>query len=181
MTGEALGPPNHGHPMVPGVYGIFPCANGEWLAVVGVVGPLRPKFYDVIGRPDLSTDPRFAAPILWGDAKLALFEEIATATRSQPRDHWCALLRAAELRYAPVRDHAEVVDDPQVWANGYLAEGTDSAGTAQRIVGVPIWFSETPAVPGGPAPELGAHTEEVLVELGYEWDEILALRDAGSI
>ncbi len=49
-----------------------------------------------------------------------------------------------------------------------------------RIVGSPIALSEHPTKVGGMVPELGQHTEEVLLELGYSWDDIGLLRDAGA-
>ena len=75
-----------------------------------------------------------------------------------------------------MRNYAEVAEDPQVWANGYLHEAD-----GERTVGTPIRFSDTPARVGGPAPELGQHTEEILLEAGLTWDEITTLRDAGAI
>jgi crotonobetainyl-CoA:carnitine CoA-transferase CaiB-like acyl-CoA transferase len=51
-----------------------------------------------------------------------------------------------------------------------------------KAVGIPIHFSATPAKMRMPAPELGQHTEEVLLEIGgYGWDEIIALKEAGII
>ena len=70
----------------------------------------------------------------------------------------------------------EVVADPNVWANGYLVnvDGVDT-------VAAPVSFSATPAQTSAVAPELGQHTEEVLLDVGYTWDDIAALRDAGAI
>jgi formyl-CoA transferase len=48
------------------------------------------------------------------------------------------------------------------------------------MVGSPIRFSATPAEPGVVAPELGAHTEEVLLEAGFDWDDIASLRADGA-
>ena len=54
-------------------------------------------------------------------------------------------------------------------------------GDNVRIVGTPISLSDTPTTPGGPAPELGQHTEELLLEHGYSWDDIDGLRSTGAI
>jgi len=45
------------------------------------------------------------------------------------------------------------------------------------MVGFPIHMSETPGSVRMPAPELGQHTEEVLLELGYSWEDIVKLRE----
>jgi crotonobetainyl-CoA:carnitine CoA-transferase CaiB-like acyl-CoA transferase len=50
-----------------------------------------------------------------------------------------------------------------------------------RMVGSPIQMSDTPVVPGKVAPELGADTELLLLELGYDWDQIGAMRESGAI
>lgn len=174
-SGQLPGKPNRGHPMIPGLYGIMPTADG-WLAIVGVVQAQRPAFYGAIGRPDLIEDARFATPLLSPEQKAELFAILAEVFTTRPTSEWCEILAAAGQRFAPVRNYAEVAADPQVWANGYLH---DDDGTTN--VGTPIRLSATPARVGGPAPELGQHTEDVFLEAGYTWEEITALRDAGAI
>jgi len=176
MTGVLPGRSNRGHPLVPGLYGIFPTADG-WIALVGVTLGQRDKFYAAVGRPDLLDDQRFAGPILWPKEKAALFGELAQAMTTRTTAEWCEVLSAAGQRFAPVCDFAAVAADPQTWANGYFA--LDESGAP--IVGSPLQFSDTPTRTGGPAPELGQHTEEVLLEHGCTWDDIAALRDAGAI
>src|SRR5262249_5918497 len=89
---------------------------------------------------------------------------------------WCERFDAVGVRNAPVRDHAQVIADPNVWANGYLTtvDGAD-------VVAAPVSFSDTPAQPSASIPELGQHTEEVLLDLGYTWDDISRLQEAGAI
>ena len=174
-SGELPGRPNRGHPMIPGLYGIMPTADG-WLAVVGVTADKKEAFYTAIGRPDLIDDARFATPLLSKPQKAELFAILAEVFVQRPTAEWCAVLRAAGQRYAPVRTYAEVADDPQVWDNGYLAEVD---GT--RVVGTPIRLSDTPTRVGGPAPELGADTMEVLAAAGYSDDELAELLAAGAI
>ncbi len=168
-TGDLPGRPNASHPLIPGIYGIVPTADG-WLAVVGVVPPQRPAFYTAIGRPDLVDDARFASPLLSPAQKSELFEVLGEVFRTRPTAEWCAVLAAAGQRFAPVRTYADVVADPQVWANDYLAE-VDGAMT----VGTPIRLSGTPTRVGTAPPDVGADTMDVLLEAGYSDDEIAAL------
>jgi crotonobetainyl-CoA:carnitine CoA-transferase CaiB-like acyl-CoA transferase len=159
--------------LIPGLYAIFRTADG-WIAVVGIIGPLRERFFEVVGRPELNE--RFAQTMYWEAEKAELFPLLDDAFAAATTQEWCDRLRAAGLRHAPVRDHGEVVADPNVWANGYLVnvDGVD-------VVAAPVSFSATPARSPSTAPELGQHTEEMLVELGYSWDDIARLQDANAI
>ncbi|GAC1315095.1 MAG: CoA transferase [Acidimicrobiales bacterium] len=173
LTGRPAGRADRGSPMIPGLYGMFPTADG-WIAIVGVVGPARPVFYETIGRPELSE--QFPEPLYWGDTKARLFPILDEVFRARTTAAWAEVLRAAGLRFAPVRSHEDVVADPAVWENGYLA-----TVDGERVVAAPVRFSSTPARPPALAPELGQHTEEVLLEAGLSWDEISALQEAGAI
>ena len=68
----------------------------------------------------------------------------------------------------------ELLEDPQVLANGYLGEVDLDGGDSYRLPRVPVQFDEAPPDLRR-APEHGEHTEEVLLELGYSWDDIAAL------
>lgn len=180
LSGQAAGRSNRSHPLVPGLYGIFPTSDG-WLAIVGVIGPARDLFFQTIGRPDLIS--RFPQLLYFAAEKAELWPILEEVFTSRTTDEWCRALGEAGLRFAPVRDHADVVADQSVWENGYLARVDDPSapGSQISVVGTPVRFSETPAVPGALAPELGQHTEEVLLEVGYSWEEIAELLAAGAI
>ena len=174
LTGSAPGRSNRGHPLIPAIYGIFPTSDG-WLALVGIGGADRARFYELIDRPDLHD--RFPELAYFGDTKRAVFDELAATFSTRTTDEWCALLGEHRLRHAPVRDHAALVEDPGVWANGYLTR----TATGDAVVASPVRFSDTPARAGETAPDLGQHTDEVLLEAGLTADEITALRTAGAI
>jgi len=78
-------------------------------------------------------------------------------------------------------DYEEIARDPQVLANEYIVDVPREGGPPVRMVSTPVQLSRSPAHIRGMAPELGQHTEEVLLEAGYSWDEIAALRGAGAI
>jgi CoA:oxalate CoA-transferase len=182
MTGEIAGPANRGHPMIPGIYGMFATQDG-WIAIVGVAGPARDRFFETIGRPDLIE--RFSRLLYFEDDKAALWPIFDEVFATKSTAEWCDLLGAAGLRFAPVRNHAEVAADPGVWVNGYLAEPVLEDGAAPSpahpVVRPPVRFSQTVSDPATLIPELGQHTEEVLLQAGYSWDEIGALSEEGVV
>ena len=154
MTGAAGGPSNRSHPYVPGLYGIFPTADG-WLAIVGVIGKARTRFFEVLGRAELAE--QFPQPLYFGEEKAALFPLLDEAFRSRSTAEWCELLAAADLRFAPVRDHAEVVADPAVWDNGYLARVQGPEGEVD-VVAAPVTLQRHPRRALPPRPPSSAST-----------------------
>jgi crotonobetainyl-CoA:carnitine CoA-transferase CaiB-like acyl-CoA transferase len=82
---------------------------------------------------------------------------------------------------APVQDYAEIAQDPQVVGNGYVHEVERSDGPAVRMAGTGIAIDGEPVRIARLAPAHGEHTEEVLLEAGFSWDEILELRDDAVI
>jgi CoA:oxalate CoA-transferase len=180
LSGQVSGPSAGGHPMVPGIYGMFPTADGH-IAIVGTAGPARDLFYRTIGRPDLIE--RFPHLLYFEDDKAELFPILEEVFASKTTAEWCQLLGEAGLRFAPVRGHAEVAADVGVQANGYIVrlQDPDVENSSTAVVRTPVRFSEPTVTPGPHLPELGEHTEEVLLEAGYTWDEISALAGEGAI
>src|SRR5215467_13018000 len=93
------------------------------------------------------------------------------------RDDWVAKLRAADIVAAPINTLLEASNDPDVVANGYVAEvDYPEYGKTLKVHGSPWNFSETPAKIGV-APKLGAHNDEILTRIGYTPAQIDALRE----
>jgi len=180
MSGLPSGPSGRSHPMIPGIYGLFPTSDG-WIAIVGTAGPARDLFYRTIGRPDLID--RFHHLLYFEDDKAELWPILDEVFATRPTAEWCRLLGDAGLRFAPMRDHAEVAADPGVAANGYIERVQDpgASGAGNHVVRAPVRFSESEPHAQTRVPELGQHTEEVLLEIGYSWDDIADLSAAGAI
>lgn len=64
--------------------------------------------------------------------------------------------------------------------NGYILEADHPDQGTVKVIGSPIRMSATPTVPGVGTAELGQHTEEVLLEAGFSWDEIAQLQTDGA-
>ena len=106
-------------------------------------------------------------------ALLSLLDELFA---TGPRDEWVAKLRAADIVAAPINTLLEASNDPDVVANGYVAEiDYPKYGKRLKVHGSPWQFSETPARIGT-APELGADNNAVLAEFGYTPAQIRDLR-----
>ena len=87
------------------------------------------------------------------------------------------MLMATDCICAPVASYQDLVNDPQVRANDYIIEVDHPTRGRMPVVGAPWRFSETPVEVAATAPELGQHTEEILQELGYSWEQIGVLRE----
>ena len=180
MTGEVPGRSNGGHPLLPMAYGVLETADG-YIALVGVLPDKRQALYEAAGVPELIEDERFAPIIYTTEIRQELFRLLADGFKAKTTDEWAAILDRIEVRYAPVNDYEQAVSDPLVTTNRYIVELEDFNGETRRVVGSPIKMSDTPTSPSVSAPELGQHTEEILIELGYSWEQIGEMRDLQAI
>lgn len=180
LTGEQVGRSNGGHPLVYALYGIFATADG-YIAIAGCPEHLWPGMVRAVERPDLLDNPRFGTYFTTPDIQAELWGVFREIFATRTTADWCARLEAEGQRFGAVRSHEEVVDDPQSAANSYVVTVDHPSWGALRVIGSPITMSDTPTRWGTEAPELGQHTEEVLLELGYSWEDIGTLRDAAAI
>lgn len=160
----------------------YPTADDRWLYLVCLQSD---RFWlelcDVIGRPDLAADERFSDMTLRAQHAADCVAELEKTFRSETLDHWRTRLEGFSGVWAPALTPAEVHEHPQVGANGYLPEVTSAEGIPYRLPAPPMRFGDEPTAPRGPAPELGQHTEEILLELGRDWDAITELRASGAL
>jgi len=105
---------------------------------------------------------------------IAILDEVfATRTLAE----WDKALDEQGIIWAPAQTLTEVVNDPQARARGAFAKMEHPNAGEVEIVDMPIKFGKSEVGVRGPAPELGQHTEEVLLEAGFDWDDIARLRD----
>jgi crotonobetainyl-CoA:carnitine CoA-transferase CaiB-like acyl-CoA transferase len=151
--------------------------DGRFVALVMVDADRHwANLCETIGAPELVEDPRFVDQAARGAHAPACVARLDEIFARRDLDDWCRILEAATGVWAPVRTPAELPDDPQVVANGYLGAADLGDGGALPMVTTPIQFDESPAAPRR-APEHAAHTEEALLELGCSWDEIQSLKE----
>jgi len=87
-----------------------------------------------------------------------------------------------DLIFSPIKDYWEVICDTQVWENDFLTYFNHPELGEIREIGIPVKLSKTPGTIREPAPQLGQHTEAILIDLlGYTWEEVEMFRDEGVI
>ncbi|MDA0302409.1 MAG: CoA transferase, partial [Chloroflexi bacterium] len=161
-------------------YTHYECADGRYVAIAANTQAFWERLCDALQRPDLREDERFTGPFERDRNKLALVEVLEGQFRTQPSTYWTERLAVADVPNAPVLDYAGLAEHPQFWANGYLQEiDTPNLGR-MRVPGPAVRMSATPTRVQGGGPELGEHTESVLLEAGFTWDEVAALRVSGA-
>ncbi len=180
LTDEVPGRGGYGHPLLRGLYGLFQTKDG-WIGLIGVPPNARDAFFVAVDQPELALDPRYQGLLASRADMRELFERLNPTFQTKTTDQWAEIFAEAGVRYAPVRDYREAVADPGARENGYFQQVTTQAGTTTTVVGTPIAMSDTPLRPGADAPTLGAHTDEVLGELGYTADEIARFREQGAV
>src|SRR6201993_2851561 len=136
-------------------------------------------FCERVGVPELAADERFASHELLAENASEAAEVLRASIAAHPLEHWRNALADFDGQWAPVLSTADVATDPQVRANGGIV-AIERDGESFDLVASPVLFDETPLCLG-PAPEFAEHTEELILELGGNWDRIAALKDSGAI
>ena len=181
LGGDAPAASSGRGPLVNPLVGVYRTKDGRHIQLV-FLQPDRywAEFCQLIGRQDLSEDPRFADMQVRREngaaCAAALDEEFAKRTFAE----WKTLLSQLDAPWAPVQSVPELLDDPQVEANGYIGDVVIDEDVAYRLPAVPVQFDGQPPALRR-APEHGEDTEALLTELGYGWDDITALKEAGVI
>lgn len=139
-----------------------------------------PDFARLVGREDLVDDPRFVTMAARRANSAACVEELDGIFAKHTLAEWKRILADLDAPWAPVQSVYDVIDDPQVAANGYVGDVRLDDGSTYRLPSVPLQLDRQPP-PLRRAPEHGEHTESVLLELGYDWDRIASLAAEGVI
>jgi crotonobetainyl-CoA:carnitine CoA-transferase CaiB-like acyl-CoA transferase len=133
-----------------------------------------------MGRPELATDPRFCDAAARKENRAACIAELDAIFAVRPADEWCSLLGQQRGVWALVQSPREVAHDPQVLANRYVESLDLGDRGAMKVAMPPVQFNGSHPTPR-PAPELGADTDRLLLEAGFDWDELIELKTADAI
>ncbi len=136
-------------------------------------------FCRALGLDELENDPRFNTIEGREENNAILYPMLDEAFASKTLDEWKPLLEG--IPYAVHQNLHEVINDPQARANDFFVAYDHPTHGRLEVLANPVMLSETPATIRMPAPEVGQHTEEVLLEYGYTWEDIAQFKDKGII
>jgi len=160
------------------IYNHYQCQDDKWISIAHLQ-PDRywPNVCRSLNLSELENDPKFntiEARAENSKELIAIFDDrFATKTR----DNWLKILTEGGCICTPVQSPMEVSNDPQALANNYFINVDHPTWGRIKMVGFPWDFSETPASWRREAPEFGQHTEEILLEMGYTWEDIARLKE----
>ncbi len=157
----------------------YRCADGRHIMAGVLLDTHWSRLAALLGRPEAGDDPRYAT----AGERIARREQVdgwmAEWAAGRSCDEALAELKQADVPAAPVRSYAEAAATPHVAAREMLQSVPQPGGANVPVVGPPAKFGRTPVRVRSGAPALGAHTGEILDELGVTDDEQARLSDAG--
>jgi crotonobetainyl-CoA:carnitine CoA-transferase CaiB-like acyl-CoA transferase len=151
-----------------------PCMNnytagdGRRFWIVGLEAERHwPPLCRAVGRAEWLTDPRFSSARSRAVNGVELIAELDQIFATKPLDEWAEIFAGEpDFFWSPVNTIEDVVADEQFHAAGGMVDVPDGDGHAVvPMVATPADFHGTPWAPRSTAPDLGAHTDEVLAEL----------------
>ncbi len=178
-TGASPGPLGSAHPLS-APYQAFETADG-WLNLGASNQKTWLTCVEVLGDASLAEDPRFATNADRMANLPTLVDRLSAHFKTRPTADWLERLAAAGVPAGPVLSIQDMHTHPQTVARDMVPVVTHPVAGPVQTIGLPVKFSETPGRVGTPAPLLGEHTREILIEAGYTNDEIEALLGAGDV
>jgi formyl-CoA transferase len=164
------------------VVNTYRTSDGRWLYLVLLqAARYWAELCTLLGRPELIDDERFVDDAARYANRVACVAALDAVFGSKTLDEVHQLLDGFSGVWAPVLRPSEIPVHPQVEPNGFFPQVTPQSGNPFNLVPAPMRFDDQPTVPQGAAPELGQHTEEILLETGLDWDEISQLRESGAL
>jgi crotonobetainyl-CoA:carnitine CoA-transferase CaiB-like acyl-CoA transferase len=159
----------------------YRASDSRWFWLLGLQPDRHwPTVIGAIDRPDLLTDTRFATMADRRAHAAELVAELDAAFALKTRDQWEAIFAEHGVWYEPVLSIAETVVDPIITAAGTFIEVPGARGPMPAVA-TPVDFTGSPIAPLRPPPDLGEHTDEILLDLGHDWDRIIEWKTAGII
>ncbi|HKF28029.1 MAG TPA: CoA transferase [Candidatus Binataceae bacterium] len=180
ITGQEPERAGRGHQFLHGVWGAFPTQDGH-ICIAGVDDKRWPAFCRIMGIEELEKDPEYGDNVtrnFHGEKIQSVLDLIFPKKTSK---EWLAALNDADILATEVVDYRTMLQSEQARVNGYLKELDHPVAGKVLVTGTPVSINGEVETTAQMPPEHGANTEEVLLELGYSWEEIGSLRESGAV
>jgi len=164
-----LTPHRRPYPTADGHICVLPYNDKHWKA-----------FFDVAGRPELTSDARFADQPSRSENIDALYEIVGETMRRHTSAKWLEILEAADIPVMPMNTPEDLFDCPHLTAVGMFPVVDHPTEGRVRHLKTPVYFSKTPGGYYRHPEQIGQSTDSVLTEIGYSTEEIVALRASGA-
>ncbi|WP_026869982.1 CaiB/BaiF CoA transferase family protein [Inquilinus limosus] len=144
---------------------VYRCGDGKYVALSGSMQVIAMRIFDIIGRPDMKTDPRFSTNAARVRNRDLVDQAVGAWFAERDRDTALRVMREAGATVGPVYDIADIVADPHIRERGVVVEVEDADNGSLPMHAVLPRLSGTPGGLRRPAPRLGEHTEELKAEI----------------
>lgn len=172
-TREAAGSP---------VWNCYQTKDGRYIQLAMMQSD--PYWHDLcqaLDTGEVENDPRFNSHWARMENKVELISIFDNAFAKRTFSEWQKRLKGYTIVWAPILTYTEVAKDQQIRENDYIVKIEHPEYGTIETVGIPFQLSKTPGAVRRVCPELGQHTEEILLEFGYTWDDIVKLKGQKAI
>jgi CoA:oxalate CoA-transferase len=177
-TGKVTERGGNDHP-VSSPYGTFKALDG-YINIAPAGDPMWERLVQALGLKDLLEDPRFRTNDSRRLNRKELNSLINEITSKRTMAEWIEYLNREGVPCGPIYNLAQTFEDPQVRHQEMVLELEQPSGRVKTL-GFPVKMSDTPAKIRRPAPQLGQHTREILLELGVAAERIEELKKRGVV
>lgn len=160
------------------LWNVYETKDGRWLQLVIIQSDRYwSTFCKVMGKEYLEHDPRYKDSLQRDENTESLTKIISNVFRTRDLAEWEKTFDENGLVCSRVQTITDVVNDSQAWENNFFTEIDHPVAGRIKLINSPAIFEGTLASIKSIAPEHGQHTEEVLLELGYSWNELANFKE----
>jgi crotonobetainyl-CoA:carnitine CoA-transferase CaiB-like acyl-CoA transferase len=157
----------------------YQCKDGKWIMLLMLQPDRRwPDFCKAVGIEHLEHNPKFSSMLKRNENRQEIIAILDRVFATKTRGEWMDRFGSFDLQWDACNTFNDLAEDPQALANDCFAPIKHPARGLIKVPASPLNFSKTPASVRRHAPNLGEHTEEILLEMGYSWEQIAALKGA---
>ena len=151
---------------------VYRCADGRYVALSGSTPQVAKRVFEVIGKPEMNSDPRFATNSDRVRHRDLVDAAVAEWFGRHTHDEALSIMREAGATVGPIYSIADIAADRHFVDRGIIVDVEDKQFGSLPMHNILPRLSDTPGTFRRPAPELGEHTAEVMAEAGIDPDSV---------